>query len=250
MLGVSAAVTVPPGLSSKWDVTWGQWNVRWVRPVGDSCVREKRPGDASGRRDSAIATTWFTSDLHLGDNQVLGYGRPFGNVKEMNRALCENWRNVIEPDDEVWILGDLARGSRLDAMLKLVSDLPGHKHLVTGNHDRCWPFRESYGRAEVARYAQAGFASIVTEADVEIGGEPVKLSHFPYRPSGRQRSVKPKDEGGWLVHGHIHKAWLQKGRQICVAVDAWRYSPVHISSLEVLIAAGPNDLSALKAASS
>lgn len=193
-------------------------------------------------------STWFTSDLHLGDNQVLGYGRPFPTVKAMNRQLCANWRNVVGDDDEIWILGDLARGSQLDKMLKLVADLPGRKHLVTGNHDRCWPYRSSYGEREVARYAAAGFESITTETTMKIAGHDVKLSHFPYRPKSATRSVKPVDEGGWLLHGHIHKAWLQKGRQICVAVDAWRFTPVHLSSIEVLIGGGANNLAALRPA--
>lgn len=197
-------------------------------------------------------TIWFTSDLHLGDHQVLSYGtRPYKNVREMNRALLAGWEQVVAPDDEVWILGDLARGSRLDHMLDLVAALPGRKHLVTGNHDRCWPFRSSYGEAEVARYARAGFESLTTETTMDIAGETVRLSHFPYAPrsvleAGR-RTAKPIDDGGWLLHGHVHRAWLQKRRQICVAVDAWRFAPVNIETIELLITAGPNNLPALPA---
>jgi len=167
----------------------------------------------------------------------------------MNRELCANWKRTVGPNDEVWILGDLARGSRLDAMLDLVAKLPGRKHLVTGNHDRCWPFRPSYGATEVARYARAGFESLTTETTLSIAGQDVVLSHFPYATarvaaSGRL-TAKPIDRGGWLLHGHIHRAWLQKQRQICVAVDAWRFEPVNISTIELLIESGPNDLPAL-----
>ena len=194
-----------------------------------------------------MSTTWFTSDLHLGDRQVLDFGRPFDSVREMNETLCANWRSVVHDDDEVWILGDLARGNKLDAMLDLVADLPGTKHLVTGNHDRCWPHRPSYGVAEVSRYARARFASIVTHAELEIADHVVQLSHFPYRPAGVDHSIKPADDGGWLLHGHIHRKWLQRDRQICVAVDAWRYTPVNIATIELLISAGPNRLDALAA---
>jgi len=166
----------------------------------------------------------------------------------MNRTLCENWRSVVDDDDEVWILGDLARGSKLDDMLALVDDLPGNKHLITGNHDRCWPLRASFGVAEVARYSGAGFASIRTHAEIELAGHTVQMSHFPYRPTGVENSVKPVDDGGWLLHGHIHRKWLQKRRQICVAVDAWRYTPVNIDTITMLIESGPNDLPALTTA--
>ncbi len=167
----------------------------------------------------------------------------------MNRVLCDNWRSVVADDDEIWILGDLARGSRLDDMLKLVRELPGRKHFVTGNHDRCFPLRDSYGPAEVARYASVGFETITASTSITIGDHEVELSHFPFRPSGVEQSVKPKDHGQWLVHGHIHRAWLQKGRQICVAVDAWRFAPVNISTIELLIDAGPNNVAALPAVS-
>lgn len=199
-------------------------------------------------RPESAGTVWFTSDLHLGDHQVLSYGtRPHRNVREMNRALCEGWRSVVAEEDDIWILGDLARGSRLDAMLELVAGLPGRKHFVAGNHDRCWPHRSSYGPREVGRYARAGFVSMQVEATMEIAGELVQLSHFPYAPIGADasRTVKPIDRGGWLLHGHIHRAWLQKQRQICVAVDAWRFQPVNLATIELLIAAGPNSVSAL-----
>jgi len=197
------------------------------------------------------ANTWFTSDLHLGDHQVLSYGtRPFRTVRQMNRVLCDNWSATVGDNDDIWILGDLARGSRLDAMLKLVAGLPGNKHLVVGNHDRCWPYRSSYGPVEVARYAAGEFASITVEGRMTIGGHDVIMSHFPYatgtQATGERRSVKPIDDGGWLLHGHVHRAWLQKRRQICVAVDAWRFAPVHLSTIELLIKAGPNNMEALK----
>lgn len=182
---------------------------------------------------------------------MLSYGtRPFKNVREMNRVLCDNWESVVGNDDDVWILGDLARGSRLDAMLERVAALPGRKHLITGNHDRCWPHRSSYGSYEVARYAAAEFETITVEHEMTIAGQPVRLSHFPYargeQATGERRTVKPIDTGGWLMHGHVHRAWLQRGRQICVAVDAWRFTPVQLSTIELLIDAGPNNLDALR----
>jgi len=163
----------------------------------------------------------------------------------MNATLLANWRSVVSDDDEVWILGDLARGSKLDEMLRTVRELPGRKHLVTGNHDRCHPVRPSFSVAEVTRYHDVGFESITTGTTIDIGDHQVELSHFPFRPAGRTRSIKPEDRGQWLVHGHIHRAWLQRGRQICVAVDAWRYTPVNVETIELLIDAGPNNLDAL-----
>ena len=36
---------------------------------------------------------------------------------------------------------------------------------------------------------------------------------------------RPDDDGGWLLHGHVHEKWRQNGRQINVGVDAWNFAP-------------------------
>ena len=59
-------------------------------------------------------TVFFTSDTHFGDHRVLNlYPRPFGSVAEMDTALATRWNAVVLPDDEVWHLGDFARGTAL-----------------------------------------------------------------------------------------------------------------------------------------
>ena len=50
---------------------------------------------------------------------------------------------------------------------------------------------------------------------------------------------RPKDDGGWLLHGHIHEKWRQNGRQINVGVDAWNFAPVSDDTICEMIKAGP-----------
>jgi len=54
--------------------------------------------------------------------------------------------------------------------------------------------------------------------------------HFPYRGDShdhdRYREHRPADEGAWLLHGHVHERWRQRGRMINVGVDAWGGYPV------------------------
>ena len=50
---------------------------------------------------------------------------------------------------------------------------------------------------------------------------------------------RPKDDGSWLLHGHIHEKWRQNGRQINVGVDAWDFAPVSDDTLCEVIRSGP-----------
>jgi calcineurin-like phosphoesterase family protein len=53
-------------------------------------------------------------------------------------------------------------------------------------------------------------------------GVTVLLKHFPYSLDYDQRykQHRMKDEGKWLIHGHVHAKYLKHGNQIDVGVDA------------------------------
>ncbi len=48
--------------------------------------------------------------------------------------MAANWLAVVGEGDEVWHLGDFMVGRRVDPAA-LLAQLPGRKHLVTGNND-------------------------------------------------------------------------------------------------------------------
>lgn len=186
---------------------------------------------------------WFTSDLHVGHANVIVYaGRPFAAVGEMNAALVVLWNTVVAPEDDVWVLGDLAMG-RIEESLPIASQLLGRKHLVVGNHDR--PFNGGKRLEDwTDRYlAEGGFVALHHgDVELEVGETPLRLCHFPYiGDSGdRDRYVdeRPKDDGRWLLHGHVHERWRQRGRMINVGVDAWAGQPVAENQILDLISAG------------
>ena len=175
-------------------------------------------------------TRHFTADLHLGHANIIRYsGRPFRDLEHMNRALVDNWNDIVDSDDEVWILGDLALG-RLDDSLPLVAKLRGHKTLLCGNHDRCWDGRPDAAKW-LARYEAVGIDAVVHgNVETVIGGLPVVCSHFSYEGDqydrGRFDRYRPADNGGVLLHGHVHEQWRRKGRQINVGVDVSDFRPV------------------------
>jgi calcineurin-like phosphoesterase family protein len=146
----------------------------------------------------------------------------------MDAELAKNWRELIMPDDEVWLLGDICMGDK-DKSLPLLASLPGTKHLITGNHDD--PFRKP---EEVATYLQF-FDSVQDSTTLTIGNEIVNLCHFPYLGADRGRGHSDAkrfrenrliDDGRILICGHVHEAWKTKDRMLNVGVDMWNYYPV------------------------
>jgi calcineurin-like phosphoesterase family protein len=191
-------------------------------------------------------TVWFTADLHLGHTNIIRYSaRPFVDAAAMNRALIDRWNEVVGDDDDVWMLGDFAMG-KIDETLPLVAQLRGRKVLLTGNHDRCWADHGRRAEGWAERYLEAGFAEVLHgQINLDVSGTNVVASHFPYRGDShdhdRYVQQRPMDKGRWLLHGHVHERWQQRGRMINVGVDAWDYRPVAVATIRELISAGPNE---------
>lgn len=184
-------------------------------------------------------TTWLTSDLHLGHANIIRYcGRPFGDVGHMDAELVRRWCERVMPEDVVWVLGDVAMG-RITESLAKVAGLPGEKHLVAGNHDRCWEGHRDHQKW-LEPYRDAGFVEIVSRADVDLGeGVVLPACHFPYRGDSldeeRYERHRPVDDGRWLLHGHVHERWQVEDRQVNVGVDVWDYAPVAADTLRSIV---------------
>jgi calcineurin-like phosphoesterase family protein len=191
-------------------------------------------------------TLWLTSDLHLGHENIIRYcDRPFADVDEMDAELVRRWNERVAPDDDVWVLGDVALGP-IHSSLRKVAELAGTKRLVSGNHDRCWPGNRKWERW-VDEYCEAGFVEIVTEAEIDLGGGVVlPACHFPFHGDSHDEDrfvrYRPVDRGGWLLHGHVHEKWKVDGRQINVGTDVWDYAPVSAADIRSLVEAGPQHL--------
>jgi calcineurin-like phosphoesterase family protein len=188
---------------------------------------------------------WFTADLHLGHANIIDYShRPFTDVYSINRALVERWNETVDVGDDIWVLGDFALGKIADT-LPMVAELSGRKILVTGNHDRCWA-RHRGATTWTERFIEAGFDEVHQGVvQLRIGTRSVIAGHFPYRgdshDNDRFGDQRPADNGDWLLHGHVHDQWRQRGRMINVGVDAWGYRPVSEAVLSGLLSAGPAD---------
>lgn len=181
---------------------------------------------------------WFTSDAHLGHKFVAEL-RGFASVEEHDAVLLDNWAKAVGPDDQVWVLGDLALARWLEA-LDTLQKLPGHKHLIPGNHDKCHGmYRDSTKYLPI--YLEA-FESVQLFARRRINGHSVMLSHLPF---SLDRGLEPRyveyrlrDCGSKLLHGHTHaKSQISEdGREVHVGVDAHSFAPVSLDEVAALLA--------------
>lgn len=157
---------------------------------------------------------WFWSDTHFGHANILAYSnRPFTSVGDMNDALIANFRQRVDRGDTVLWLGDVVFGTP-DAGKSILAQLPGTHVLVRGNHDR-----------SAAAMARMGFAAVVDELTLHIGGRTVRASHRP----------GPVGKGEVRMHGHTHETARRVDNRIHVGVDAWDYRPVSFSEVLDLV---------------
>jgi calcineurin-like phosphoesterase family protein len=184
---------------------------------------------------------FFTSDHHFGHTNIIKYcSRPFSSVEEMDAEMLRRWNEVVNPKDTVYYLGDFSLAKR--AVLDIAPRLHGEKHLIMGNHDACHPCHKKKAEAAKQLYIEAGFKSLALEMSFEIKGHRVLLTHMPFLEKNAQAAYdlrypqyRPKDEGQWLLHGHVHEKWRINGRMINVGVDVWNFYPVPLEEIENIL---------------
>jgi calcineurin-like phosphoesterase family protein len=159
-------------------------------------------------------TVYFTSDNHFGHAGARNlYRRPFASVEEMDRQMIDRWNSAVEPEDEVWHLGDFAVGQSPERVALLLRTLHGRKHLITGNNDNA------------AVTNSAGWESIQPYAEIAVDETKLVLCHYPFRTW--------RDMGrGWInLHGHSHGRLKPLARQFDAGVDVWDFRPVRLAEI-------------------
>jgi calcineurin-like phosphoesterase family protein len=137
------------------------------------------------------------SDTHFNHAGILRYcSRPYGTVKEMNRALIERWNSVVGPKDTVWHLGDFGfppRPGEGDELPYLFGALNGQKNLVVGNHDQ---------KNKVV--LRLGWNEMEMLTEVKHLGARATLCHYPLE------TWPASWHGTMMLHGHCHGTLRRK----------------------------------------
>lgn len=168
-----------------------------------------------------MTRVFFTSDLHLGHQKVLKFQddegnltRNFTTIEEHDACICDNWVSLVENEDKIFVLGDVA--FTLDG-LELLRKLPGRKYLIRGNHDifslrdYSYVFEDIYGL-----YYYKG-----------RGKTKLWLSHAPIHPQELR--------GRCNVHGHLHHKIVPNATYLNVCLEYTDFRPISLETVKSLI---------------
>lgn len=140
---------------------------------------------------------WITSDLHIGhDQEFVWKARGFESVEQMNETIISNLERMVAEDDDLWILGDLTLGD-IEAAAAYLRRIPGHVHIVLGNHDtdRRIEFYESLGW-------DCHFAM-----RIKYGKQGIFLSHYPTSTSNPGEDYLSLATLNLYGHTHDTSCW-------------------------------------------
>ena len=162
--------------------------------------------------------SWIISDTHFFHENIGRYcDRPYG----WQEAIIENWNRLIQPEEIVFHLGDLALGKKAN-IEGLVPLLRGKLYLIRGNHDRC--SKAFYQRQEIT-----------------LVPDPYRMDH----PSGLKlifshRPIVPLEPGVLNLHGHVHNSPTPElgARHVNLCVEERDYRPWRLG--EILPPAEPD----------
>ncbi len=170
---------------------------------------------------------WLTSDLHLGHDRDFIWGpRGFNSVEEHDRAIIQNWNNLVSWDDEVWLLGDCMLGDNESGIRKL-NQLAGNIYIITGNHDSATRI-QMYANIRPTIHTM-GLAYILKHK-----GYSFYLSHYPTMTSNLDID-KPLQRRVINLCGHVHTqdrfSDMDKGLIYHVELDCQNNKPVLLDDI-------------------
>lgn len=155
---------------------------------------------------------YFIADTHFSEENIILYeNRPFKDTEEMDKELTIRWNQVVNNNDEVFVLGDFGAAGNEKLVL---GQLNGRKFLVKGNHDT---ENNTY-------YRDSGFEEVydypVIIKDFWI------LSHEPLYVNTNMPYAN--------LFGHVHSSPIIKtySRQhYCVSAERINYTPISFDNI-------------------
>lgn len=181
--------------------------------------KEKKEWKERFRGRQSMEVKWmiyFIADTHFSQDNIRMYeNRPFGTVTEMDHALVQRWNDRVNPEDEVYVLGDFGADEQ-EAIL--LGQLNGRKYLVKGNHDvRSNQYYRDCGFEEVYDYP------IIIKDFWILSHEPLYVNtNMPYAN----------------LFGHVHNSPLFKtysNQHYCVSVERINYTPISFDEIVLAI---------------
>lgn len=167
---------------------------------------------------------WIISDTHFNHNKdFILKPRSFSTVEEMNEKIIERWNSIVQPNDTVYHLGDIALGE-VNAAVPLIKRLNGKIKLAIGNHDTDAKLK-IYSTLSNIEDIQFGYR-------IKKGKNTFLLTHYP-QFTGNYDTSKT-----YSIHGHTHCSnTFTEGYDLMfnVSCEALACMPINIDNIKILI---------------
>lgn len=172
--------------------------------------------------------TWIVSDTHFGHNRIVELCNRPPNHDEI---MLGNWKDTVGDNETILHLGDLGlRHGKPEHLRKSVSELPGKKYMIWGNHDE----------GSEAFYNDLGFEmlddfivnwNLTSHDDLGdiVDNVNILFSHYP--------RVDLYIPANWInIHGHIHNNGYPPEAEIKVdyrnvSIERMAYGPVRLRDI-------------------
>ena len=173
-----------------------------------------------------MSNIYVTSDTHFGHSKNFLYEpRGFKNIYDHDKAIIKNWNEIVQPEDDVYLLGDVMLNDN-DYGLSCLKQLKGQIHIIRGNH--CTD-------ARIALYKSCpNIVEICDAKFLKVDKQNFFLSHYPCLTSNFDEE-KPLNRRIISLAGHYHTKdkWIDfnKGLIYHVEMDAHDCKPVNIRNI-------------------
>jgi len=174
---------------------------------------------------------WLTSDLHFCHNREFLYKpRGFNSIEAHDEALVQNWNNVVNSEDLVYILGDLFLNNN-EKGIEYLKRLNGNICIILGNHDT--PNRQNLIWQNVKSVMDITYADMMKYKSSNGRMYNFYLTHYPSITSNLDNEA-PLSQHIINLYGHTHQKtnfyndipWIYH-----VGVDSHNCTPVSIEQI-------------------
>jgi len=172
---------------------------------------------------------FFTSDHHFGHTNIIKFcNRPFENIEKMNETLIERWNEKINPNDEVYYLGDFGVTKDDTLIANILDRLNGTKYLITGNHEG-----PALNNRKKFKWVKDYFELKVRDPECENGVQRIVLFHYA------MRVWRGDSRGTWHLYGHSHGNLPDLADRLSfdIGVDCHDYFPLSYDEVKKIMQA-------------
>lgn len=157
---------------------------------------------------------FVTSDNHFFHSNIIKFlpsRKVFNSCDEMNEAMINNWNSVVQPNDNVFNLGDMFFTNDINKIKSVISRLNGNIHLIYGNHDKILKKNNL-------------FKTQTEYLEIKHNGKNIILFHYPIENWNKMHY------GSIHLHGHAHGTTKTSiNNRIDVGVDCFNFTPINLN---------------------